>query len=953
MTNLANYAGKTGDQLTQSETYTLAMELNRKQIGLSDLADINFMVPLFDDDAMQAALNKSYKNLTYEQLNGTHETHRTDLLDLYKDITGLATRIMRAAISDGILNGLEDKTPAPKQNNVYDEDTGLRLGKYYVVMRTKAESWYRIVKHVVFTEDFKPPTAIPERKLPEYVNLYGRKVPSDWRTVTSILGICSAAAKMPFVDALREVEYDRYYSGLGTPWFVSHHVGRNHVPSLLKAMPEEGLAVFMQGAGPKEVTLDLASLPAELLEAVDSMSASLRLTERPVNYGQSMGSAATRPNGDCMTVLRRNHDRRAPNAGLGLVWGLDASFPEPIKAAYGGYNRKAVANVCVPRRRDDQFGFNVNLTDTSGRTPPHLVELGVPVEEVKQYLEQLEITPEMLTSTGLCYQRENGAIEVSVCGRNATQVRSSVIVNKVWTTNSDYRVAVLIPLMNIGKTYAEQSLSVLPEVVIVPPEHPLWRDLDEGHLLVPGWSNVVDDFERTPKVLYEISRKLGRALLEVPPRINKSWVRRNILPDMRKAELAANTAKMMELKAERLQSKFSDVALGKRESIKYNNVTYTANSIEFQDTKVLVEGNYMVPFLASLTPNLLDDQEFNAIVKSMVASVGSLDINKGDPLGEIVWKHEDEESEVPQELPYGITPERSLILHIGEVRCEIASSLTAAGHVRMSVNGIRINKKEVVEVVVRAMCFQDTESFNKFLNNVSRCSIKIMDYMTNGIEVSLTNPLLGSISTALVKMRRKRGKNYLLVPNGETDDHGAEKYDEVPISGINKLIGCARGRYSIRRFKAVLDTTAPVTDAQYRTLVQSSIRNYLKAVKKSEELLEDTKKLFKVELVDNPWNDNRERTGIARNHATVSVRGGKFWKVPAKSGAVYYIRDDESLPIFSERGNHICIVDKSSAQMNATVGRDALVARIYAVALDTHTVQSVSTLRHHMGKKAA
>lgn len=243
---------------------------------------------------------------------------------------------------------------------------------------------------------------------------------------------------------------------------------------------------------------------------------------------------------------------------------------------------------------------------------------------------------------------------------------------------------------------------------------------------------------------------------------------------------------------------------------------------------------------------------------------------------------------------------------------------------RYLINGIRINKHELAEVLKYAMCYPTEEDYKKFLEVVSKCSLKFQKAITRNIRVGLRGSLgtkrdrdSGEYYDIQLKLTREKNRNYIVVGEG--------KY---PISDTNKLID-SNGGDMIAYAGMLMDITGmPLTSV--KELLGECHERYLAAVKKSKELLERTKKMFNVEL------------------KTVNGRTGLVLK--GNSGNEYLIEnnsydDHTNYPIYQIRGTdmeHRCIVDKTLVNQ---VGEDALVSRIYALANDTYVAKDITTLK--------
>ena len=126
----------------------------------------------------------------------------------------------------------------------------------------------------------------------------------------------------------------------------------------------------------------------------------------------------------------------------------------------------------------------------------------------------------------------------------------------------------------------------------------------------------------------------------------------------------------------------------------------------------------------------------------------------------------------------------------------------------------------------------------------------------------------------------------------------------------------ARNKYNFFSSKAKKEGYVQIAD-----IFEEGIREYRDAVKKSEEFLNETIKLFNVESTEKD--------------------GHKGYLIKGKSGRQYLLTTDCQIYDFKTM-KYICIVDKT---IGGGFQNDKLVSRIFALANDSMTAEHIYTLK--------
>ncbi len=234
------------------------------------------------------------------------------------------------------------------------------------------------------------------------------------------------------------------------------------------------------------------------------------------------------------------------------------------------------------------------------------------------------------------------------------------------------------------------------------------------------------------------------------------------------------------------------------------------------------------------------------------------------------------------------------------------------------IENIRINKKEVEEVLKRAICYQKKEDYVKFLEEVSYCSIKIHNILANGLRYDLKNKGYwdrGGAVWTKINVIRKKNKHFL--KDGET---------EYSISDLNSLISLQNAQeFNSHIFiKKLLVHTSINSEEKALLLIKSGLKEYKDSLKRAKLLLKETIKALNISEV----------TIESEEH------NGKGYVVKGKSGNQYFVTD--SLKVYEyPKMRYICIINKSG---NNLCNNDLLVSRLYALANDQEMKTHIYTL---------
>jgi hypothetical protein len=236
------------------------------------------------------------------------------------------------------------------------------------------------------------------------------------------------------------------------------------------------------------------------------------------------------------------------------------------------------------------------------------------------------------------------------------------------------------------------------------------------------------------------------------------------------------------------------------------------------------------------------------------------------------------------------------------------------------INDYRINKHEIPDVLLQIICYQTLEKFNKFLEIVSKCSLKFHNAITNNLKKSLSSYSSKGFTIEL-KLQRKKNLNYLVV--------GKNKYK---IKDTNTLID--KQPYNKVELIKLLLNTIHLDYTEIPTILADGEKRYKEAIKKSEELL----------------NKAIKTLGAIKKEYRIDGTNYNGYEIKGKSGIKYFVIEPSSsnsgFKIYKVLPNnnfdYVCIINKSN---KGHIGKDALVSRLYALANDTLVAKDIYTLK--------
>ena len=227
------------------------------------------------------------------------------------------------------------------------------------------------------------------------------------------------------------------------------------------------------------------------------------------------------------------------------------------------------------------------------------------------------------------------------------------------------------------------------------------------------------------------------------------------------------------------------------------------------------------------------------------------------------------------------------------------------------IEGLRINKGEVEEVLRKGICFNKLKEYRNFLKEVSKCSIKIHNIINSGLVYNLNRDKWANDKIfSTIKVTRKNGRHYLEC-----------KEELFKISNINRIMDSQNWSYkdsSTHLISSILSEFSELSYDNALLVLKDGLKGYRLAKKKAKELLDETIKKLDIQRID---VDNSEISG-------------KGYLVTGKSGKKYFIKED--LKVYEYPNfRYICIVDKG--QIGNLNSIDLLISRMFALCNDNVT----------------
>ena len=282
-------------------------------------------------------------------------------------------------------------------------------------------------------------------------------------------------------------------------------------------------------------------------------------------------------------------------------------------------------------------------------------------------------------------------------------------------------------------------------------------------------------------------------------------------------------------------------------------------------------------------------------------------------------------------------------LKIGDVQIHMEYDGT-----RYYINKKRVNKDEVPEVLLKALCAKTQKGYNDIVEIISKTSLEMHRFINEGLTIHLNIASISSEIQHLIgklnvrdfdvsfKIAREKNINYI-----ELKDKFVRIKDSRILMDLNKQTVQYSRLMEIfgEGTKALHEPINVKTDAT--EIIRVAREKYMAAFEKSRTLLNDALKELGGKIIE--WKD---RKGVL-----ISGSSGNTYFIHA-SNIEDPLKGEPECHVYHHPSNrHICIVDKSGAGRQA--GVDKIVARMYALRNDSVLAEHIHTLSEYVKKPKA
>lgn len=262
---------------------------------------------------------------------------------------------------------------------------------------------------------------------------------------------------------------------------------------------------------------------------------------------------------------------------------------------------------------------------------------------------------------------------------------------------------------------------------------------------------------------------------------------------------------------------------------------------------------------------------------------------------------------------------------------------------RYFVNGHQIKAAELIRVVCMATCFENTQTYNEAVAQISDVSLAARDILQNGFKADVALGKGRSIrhSSIMLEIERVKNKWSLIIRD---KDGNIKKTLHVP-GGVSRFVAAVgskrrKNKMDLETFSELIGDIPGLEFIDIKRIHENGFTRYNQIIARSRKFLEDVIRM--VGATYGTYKIGRgERTGY-------SVKGmsGKSYVVACsdiakekpfendhgtdKFGAIYSV----------ETGEYVCVVDRSSDQS----GYDVIANRLLAMANDVALVDQIHTL---------
>ncbi len=264
---------------------------------------------------------------------------------------------------------------------------------------------------------------------------------------------------------------------------------------------------------------------------------------------------------------------------------------------------------------------------------------------------------------------------------------------------------------------------------------------------------------------------------------------------------------------------------------------------------------------------------------------------------------------------------------IGDVNFKIENkvNVTAAGNtVKLAyMNGTKIKKDEIGEIIERGLCFAEQDAFDNFIKQVGACSLMLHKYLNEGVVLHVKDDYRNTIVDFKIPLVRRSGKNFIVLAG-----------KEYSVADSNRLIRLEKSNYMHEAINALLNPKVVRIDGpdDIAHIIRKGSELHQEHKDKNKNLINRVEELFNIK-VSTIINNGQEQRGY--------IIDGKLTKYFLDIGRTDKETIFDRLRVFSYPDmNYVCMIDKGIDQ----TGPSNLVNRIYALHNDSMIASEVSTL---------
>ncbi len=410
--------------------------------------------------------------------------------------------------------------------------------------------------------------------------------------------------------------------------------------------------------------------------------------------------------------------------------------------------------------------------------------------------------------------------------------------------------------------------------ILAIPDFEFYNYLDENRGFYHSYTNpLILDYD-TPKEDLELLNEINLSNLGLDGLVYIDNKRLNGLISKEK-----NKKRIEELKGKQEDdiNKQIENVFNKKKKITLNGITrYKNGFIEYQNNKIGFKG-YMVMNIGK------EENDFNNMFNEIVSN--------------FVWNREGHKTS----------------LYCGNFKIKMERI-----NERWHIDNIRINEGERKEVLEKALCYEKKKEYKKFLEEVSKCSIRIHNVLSSGLRYNLTSRRYNEDEIfTKIKCIRKKGKHYIVYNN-----------KDYRISNIGYLISAQSYQSKTINTHTLAESLDRHTELNYDKAINciaQGLKEYKEAIIKAKKLLSETIKKLNIQNIE---IENSEHSG-------------KGYLVEGGSGKKYFVSEEQKVYQYPQM-RYICIINKGRVDNLNSI--DLLISRLYACKNDDVLKDKIHTL---------